>query len=1570
MALELTLTLSPAIDAAKLNVMINALKASLGPLGDAIKPIDANKLNAELKKVEAESAKAAAEMAKLDDNVKKVGSSAGFMGKAFQFNQITQSVTTVANAFKEVLDVGNEFEATLAAVGAVTGQSGEGLAKLGVAARELAKQFGTSASDNLKSFQGILSKFGPQVAENAEALKKMGATVNLLSAASGDSADVSMAALTDTMLQLGLVTGDAAKDADTMVQVADALAASAKVGAAEIPQVAQSMLQTGVAAKGAKLSLEQTTAAIQVLAVGGKTGSEAGVALRNVLGMLQKQSGPGAAALKGMGTSVEELAQILTTQGLEAALTRLQEGLNTTGSVAERNATMMTLFGTENSAAAGILLDNLGQFGAFTQGISDAVKAGTSGADGAAAQAAARMGTAEAIAARMKAKVEDVFIFLQGTLGSGLSGLLSTVSTIAPTIATISQVKNILPDDALDKLKEYVVTLIAQFIPSLATTSAATAATGVAASGSATGFSAMWAAATGPVGLVIAGIALVVGGLVLLYNNVDSFKDKVDGILDFFVGLWDTVAPIFPALGSIIGEFGGLIFDVAVAPFELMFDVVGEVASAVLGLLSLGGDTTSTMDSVRAAVEFISTALDKVKAGIAGLKAAFGAVKEGLSNTISALASGDVLGAAKAFTGIGDEAGKAFNSAAIASMREARLQDAVETMQESIGDGIKIQAKIDAIDTLPDLAKQLKEIESESSTLQIKVDSGTATEAEKKKLDDLKAKAEQTSKQIADLAPGAIASQKTVVDAAGNLKTVYTVNADAAVKMGEAQKAAFGSDLQKSAKSYSNELIATTKIYAGQKKDLADLKVRAEAAANAGDSKKAKELSDEYKKLSKDVDKTGQQMVDAFAKGGQAGLLTEDAIKAVAKAQGISADEAKKQLLAKALMDASAAGKTTQTDIAKIADKFHVSKEEAQKLLEEQKKQTSEAKNTAQSVGDITKAYTEATAGVKDAFNQGKAEEKALNAELEKLAKNDPRRKRLELEYAAIRKRNRELDAQSDREDARSKAVDEQYENKKKKEESLFKQLKESFDLNGDVLDRAAKIKDIEQENQIVAEERKKTAADELIAQERAVALLKEKLKAASAIGTIDETGTITLNPKIKVEDQGAASKLISDLSLSILSEESKLQAIKLKAKIESIDLAEALRQSDLDALRTKLDAGLIPSDTLVAELKIELDKIKAAYATADDKTKLVLLKNEMSFQKEIDNIRKKDYENALKKLDETAKAEEEKRKADAIAAKQQAEALITTSAATAELLASKKRDEAIAALDALKNDEAISQADYDARKVAAEESFQKQLSALKAREAGNRLNMQNAFDANELEAQKRLLEQKLALATAAGDTSGAAKLQEELTKVVDTLNEKRDEIGTGLELLKTGVSDALGGLFDGDTEAMKNSMRATLSTIVGFLEKLVSATIIRLVLGSEPLVAIASTFGFLSPVILGGFSQLIGAGVRALVNPIFSGITSFATGGVFTKPTLAMVGDGARLGGSNIEYLLRNDQIKALLNEVTARSDAAISAAVRALGEDIRNMVEGFVIRGEDIRIALARASASIENRSRALPT
>ena len=1568
-AVELKLSLAPELDVPKLNAMINALKQSLGPLGKEIKPIDAAALNSELKKIESEAAKAAAEFDKVAQSTEKVKNSAAGFDKVFKFNQITQGVTTIANSFQAVLSVGNEFEATLAAVGAVTGQSGEGLTKLGDGARELAKQFGTSASENLKSFQGILSKFGPQVADNAAALKSMGDTVNTLSAASGDAADVSMAALTDTMLQLGLVSGDAAKDADTMRQVADALAASAKVGAAEIPQVAQSILQAGVAAKGANLSLEQTTAAIQVLAVGGKTGSEAGVALRNVLGLLQKQSGPGAAALKNMGTSVEELASVLTTQGLEAALTKLKAGLDTTGSTAERNAALMTLFGTENSAAAGILLDNLGQFGAFTEGISDAVAAGTSGADGAAAQASARLGTAEAIAGRLKAQIEDVFIGIQGTLGSGVAGILAATAQVAPTLSSITQIKNLLPEDAVGQVKEYATQLLAKFIPSVFATNAAVATSGATAATSATAFSTMWAAITGPVALVVGAIALVVGGLYLMYQNVESFRDKVDGIFDFFAELWTVVQPVLSDIGGAIADVGALVFDLMITPFEFLGTIIGEAAGAIFGLIGAGAEGAGTMETLKSVIGGISDVVTIVKAAIAGITDAFSAVKDGIKDSIGKLAEGDLIGAAKSFIGIGSAAGEAFNDGAAESLRADTLKKSIETMNQELADTLTVQAKFDTVDALPQFAAQLKELQASAQAIEVKVQAGTATEEDIKKLDTLKARAEATSAKIAEIAPNAVTSQRTVIDAAGNLKKVYDVNIDSVGKLAEEQKKAFGADLKKNADDYSNSLLKTVGVYEEQKKQLAEVKAQAEAAAAAGDTKKAEELATKYKELKGEVEKTGAQIETSFIEGGKAGLVTQKAIEAVAKAQGITAEQAKQRLIAKSLEDAAKAGKTTDKDIAKIAERFGITVAEAKKLLEQQKAQTAEAKNTAASVAEITKSYNEAFNATKQARDEGISQQIALQAAISKLAKDDPERKRLLGELAAIKQKNRENDKLYDIEVKRQKEVNAQYEEKEKKEKSLFQTIKSTYETEAERLENAQKRFEIDVESIAIAEGRKKNAIDELNIAEKEVETIKGKIDAARQLGSIDDQGNVTVSAKLTGSDADDAKKLLDDLYLNLLQARNKVGDVKLKASIEEIELRAQIRQEELDALREQVEAGILPSAALIDELGKEINKINEEILVADAKTKVKLKKQADSYDGEIRKLQKKEYDEAVRLIDEKAKAESDARKEQLSAVKAQTEAIIAASRTASELTASDTRDSALADLERQREEELISEAEFKAKKEELESSYQNRMTTIRSQDAGQRLALQLDTDTKELEARRATLEEKLRLAKASGETESAKKLQDELTELDKTVKEKGTQLTAAVDVLKAGINESITGLFQGDEDAMKNSMRSTLATLAGFLERIAAAAVLEIVLTSAPIKALASAAGPLAPLVLGGISALINSGVNALLQPILSKVLSFSTGGVFTSPTLAMVGDASRLGGPNIEYLLRNDQMNALMREVLDRHDNKVVGAIAVLSEEIRSMSTRLVIRGSDLHAAVTRRDDAISARARPLP-
>lgn len=635
---QLIIDLKTELNKADMDKAVNAVRAALGSAADGIDF--------------GESARGLTEsnnaVKQLATNTTQAQSAAKGLSAAFAFNQTVQAVQAVSSALNEVISVSNEFESTLAAVGAITGFSGDALANIGDKARDLAREFGGSASDQLKSFQGILSKLGPQVAENSDALALFGKNVSTLSAASGDDAATSMSAITDSMLQFGLTTGDAMKDAETSTRIINALAASAQVGAAEIPQVAESILQAGVAAKGANLSFEQTNAAIQVLAVGGKTGSEAGVALRNVLGLIQNASGPAEAAMSKLGTSSKELGEILTTEGFDVALRQIKTGMDGLGSAAERNATLMQIFGTENAAAAGILLDNLDQYGSFLSGI----EAGEQGIGSAFEQAAVRMNTSEGMIARMKAGLSDLFITVGSTLGSTASAMFGFANSVAPTVTTLAGLGNILP---FDQIKQFSLSLISKLVPSLvmsdvatkalvlnksalsaaniretATTAISTTAKLAAtAATSALTFATVAlnaAFVTSPVGWIVLGLGAIVGAVYLLYKNFESVRNIINvtfsalgSAADFVGNIFSGVASAVGSLFSDSGKSAGQSFADGFKTAQVK-DEIAETSEAIKEAFSEGVKIKATIDKAASLPEIIKN-YESINSEIAKLQA-------------------------------------------------------------------------------------------------------------------------------------------------------------------------------------------------------------------------------------------------------------------------------------------------------------------------------------------------------------------------------------------------------------------------------------------------------------------------------------------------------------------------------------------------------------------------------------------------------------------------------------------------------------------------------------------------------------------------------------------------------------------------------------------------------------------------------------------------------------------------------------------------------------------------------------------------------------------------------------
>ena len=192
---------------------------------------------------------------------------------------VAAGVAGVVSGLKAALNVAEGFSSSMSRLSAISGATGEPLNKLKENAENLGKSTQFTAA---------------QVADAQTELAKMGfTTTGILNATSGAldlavSSGIEMADAAEimaaTMNGFGMETSEAGR-------ITDVMAKSFTTSALDAEKFRESMKLVAPAAKNMKVSLEQSTAAIAVLADQGIAGSMAGTSLRRVLAELSAKTG-------------------------------------------------------------------------------------------------------------------------------------------------------------------------------------------------------------------------------------------------------------------------------------------------------------------------------------------------------------------------------------------------------------------------------------------------------------------------------------------------------------------------------------------------------------------------------------------------------------------------------------------------------------------------------------------------------------------------------------------------------------------------------------------------------------------------------------------------------------------------------------------------------------------------------------------------------------------------------------------------------------------------------------------------------------------------------------------------------------------------------------------------------------------------------------------------------------------------------------------------------------------------------------------------------------------------------
>ena len=498
---------------------------------------------------------ATAKTTKFGDCLKKI--------KPIDWQAVGSSINQINDRLQSVAAVGADYDAALRDVSAITGITGNNLQELGDKARKLSIEFGTGAVPNLETFQTILSRLGPGVANSSEALGNMGKYANVLSKTMKNDVVGATDALTTSMLQFKVDLNDPIAAAKEMERMMNVMAAGAKEGAMEVPQVSAALAQAGGTAKLANLSFEETNSALQALAQNGKYGAEAGVGLRNVLIKMNAPSALSKEAttmLKQYGVNMKVVSD--STIPFSERLKELQK-------IGKNTDALAAVFGAENIQAAQGLIQSAQYQEDLTQKIT--------GTNVAYEQSKIVMDGWSEKLRRAKMWVEDLQIGsfkFTSVLSAGFGTLSSSAQLIADMSTAYSGLSPVLKSTST-WLKS---TALWQGIVTLSTK----AYTG-----------AQWllnaALTANPIGLIIVAIAALVAMVVVAIKHYDKwgaallqFMGPVGWVINLFKSLydhWESIKKAFQTEGIIGGlkRLGWVILDALLKPFQQILEVVDKI---------------------------------------------------------------------------------------------------------------------------------------------------------------------------------------------------------------------------------------------------------------------------------------------------------------------------------------------------------------------------------------------------------------------------------------------------------------------------------------------------------------------------------------------------------------------------------------------------------------------------------------------------------------------------------------------------------------------------------------------------------------------------------------------------------------------------------------------------------------------------------------------------------------------------------------------------------------------------------------------------------------------------------
>ncbi|MBE2189190.1 MAG: phage tail tape measure protein [Candidatus Kapabacteria bacterium] len=868
------------------------------------------------------------------------------------------------------------------------------------------------------------------------------------------------------------------------------------------------------------------------------------------------------------------------------------------------------------------------------------------------------------------------------------------------------------------------------------------------------------------------------------------------------------------------------------------------------------------------------------------------------------------------------------------------------------------------------------------------------------------------AEQIKRTAPEAVKEIGVIQDKEGKLIKQYDIQSEKILEVSEKMKERYSSELQSKQEAYLGNLKKEEDAYKSGQTKLKELQDEINKSKEKGLD--TKELEKSYNAIQQKMNAQKDGIIDWAGKAIQGGIDANRVYEQIAKSFGISVEEAKN--LVNVQKESKSVGESQVKVIDKLAEAWSAATSEIDNNIKTQlsaiNEMSKQLKNKALSKEEqkeLQEQYNSELKSLKENVKEKKNldridETNQIRAGLKtkegksafELAKQESELKNKNLE---IDQKNYEYVQKQSliQENRKADSYDELLINQKQLEtiknqriawiEALkAKKLISEVTNEGEIIFNS-KVKEadkteiksiiqdfnikVQEEQSKILELKVKLKADDIALKDKLSDLEKKKIEWEISIGIKEETALETYideyRNKLSITrneietNNDVIVKLNQDLEneLSRVSGENSVQETeRIRIRYE-LKIKEA-KEKNLELIQNELDTQQKIIDIEDKIYKSRVDSIKRS-----EDEKLSEIENRFKRESEILNKFNEIYNRATDKSLSEDKDSELKKIED------------TEKAKLAEL--EKWRDMNSISSEVFEKKKAEIEENGRKEREKKEEEFRRKQLRADSQRQGLELELQRRKDNETLSIQKDALKKQLELLEEKAnkfDLFGrpifdSQKEQEEYDalskKLLETeklISERGDSLGLLVTELQTTVTDSLSNLFAGDPEAAADSWRKFFSQLAGMLQAKASAFILDLVLSPGTMQYISALPFPANVVAIPVITTAINAAVKAITDPIISTILSFSTGGRIDQPTMAIIGDGSRLGGRNREWIFNDSQLIATVQMAGANSNSMLIAKLDRVEKLLASQELKTTLRGNDIDIALRRTN--IHNLSR----